>query len=49
MNREVLFYDNHGEVGYDKQAGQYYCRIDDGTYNTFGYESLEDALADYKE
>ena len=49
MNREVLFYDNYGEVGYDKQAGHYYCRLDDGTYNTFGYESLEDALADYKE
>ena len=46
---EVLFYDNYGEVGYDRLAGHYYCRLDDGTYDAFGYETMEDAMMDYHE
>lgn len=50
MNGEVLFYDNYGEVGYDKQADHYFWRLDDlSIVEMSGFKNLEDAMSDYYE
>jgi len=50
MNEDILFYNNYGEVGYDKVADHYFWRLDDHeSLEMSGYKTLEDAMIDYHE